>query len=331
MKSGESGSHKPQCCTSLLLHWHTITSNSSGGAEPPEAVAGTRMPSMISQQKLVISIDSSSGDFLSADFHKCVNVPTAHATTVIRMSEAGPCLLELSSSWRRGWSGMIPWRFLVAVHTKQRRNCLQPTSRRPSCVATTCLEKLPVIKVSKALILPLPGLSNVMVYVAATQADLLEVANTFFAALYGQPPGTSMESSRFTLFTKNKKVPKSWPCLRHPPTCCCISWRHIYRWCYDNQQTRNPYPLSLLISLTFVWRYEMISLFLPPELMDAIVCRCSAKKQGSAALRFVAATLTTFHVHHTAIIPLMRAAAVPTQNEEGPRIVLRVTRMSRWC
>ncbi|MRB67798.1 hypothetical protein GH825_31065, partial [Bacillus thuringiensis] len=35
----------------------------------------------------------------------------------------------------------------------------------------------------------------------------METAKTFLVVLYGQPPGTSIESARFTLFTKKKKSP----------------------------------------------------------------------------------------------------------------------------
>ena len=42
----------------------------------------------------------------------------------------------------------------------------------------------------------------------ATQASPMETAKTFFIALQGQPPGTSMESARLIFFIKKKKSPK---------------------------------------------------------------------------------------------------------------------------
>ena len=46
-----------------------------------------------------------------------------------------------------------------------------------------------------------PSCDDVLWKVGATQVDLMETVNTFFIALYGQPPGTPMESERHTLFT----------------------------------------------------------------------------------------------------------------------------------
>ena len=50
-----------------------------------------------------------------------------------------------------------------------------------------------------------PGLADVLGEVGTLLADLMESAKPFFIVLYGQLPGTSMESSHFTLFTKKKK------------------------------------------------------------------------------------------------------------------------------
>jgi len=46
------------------------------------------------------------------------------------------------------------------------------------------------------------------VRLGSTQAGLTEMAKPFFIAMYGQPPGTSMEYTRFKLFTKKKKGPQ---------------------------------------------------------------------------------------------------------------------------
>ena len=53
-----------------------------------------------------------------------------------------------------------------------------------------------------------PGLDDVLGEVGATHDDLLKTATTIFVALYGQPAETSIESARFTLYTRNKKSPK---------------------------------------------------------------------------------------------------------------------------
>ena len=59
------------------------------------------------------------------------------------------------------------------------------------------------------------GLADVLGEVGTIYADLMEAAKPFFAALYHQLPGTSMESAHFTLFAKKKKSPKV---MALPPT-----------------------------------------------------------------------------------------------------------------
>ena len=60
------------------------------------------------------------------------------------------------------------------------------------------------------------GLAKVLgEVVRATPADLLNTGTDFCLALYGQPPGISLESARFSLF-KNKK--KSPTLMTLPPT-----------------------------------------------------------------------------------------------------------------
>jgi hypothetical protein len=44
--------------------------------------------------------------------------------------------------------------------------------------------------------------------VDATSQDLMEAAGSYFTALYGQSPGTSLQSARFQIFVSKKKVPK---------------------------------------------------------------------------------------------------------------------------
>ncbi len=53
-----------------------------------------------------------------------------------------------------------------------------------------------------------PGLDDILGEMGATHDDLLKTATTFFLALYGQPAETSIESARFTLYTRNKTSPK---------------------------------------------------------------------------------------------------------------------------
>jgi hypothetical protein len=60
-----------------------------------------------------------------------------------------------------------------------------------------------------------PGLADVLGEVGSTPEDLMEAVTPLFTALHGQLSGTLMESDRFTLFTKKKKIPKL---MALPPT-----------------------------------------------------------------------------------------------------------------
>ena len=60
-----------------------------------------------------------------------------------------------------------------------------------------------------------PGLADVLGEVDATQTEVMQAGEPFFTALYGQSPGTSMESARFSLFTKKRRNPKL---MTLPPT-----------------------------------------------------------------------------------------------------------------
>jgi hypothetical protein len=68
-------------------------------------------------------------------------------------------------------------------------------------------------------------LTDVLGEVGTTHTDLMEAAIPFFIALYGQPPGTSMESAHFTLFTKKKK---SLKVMTLPPTSANLL-QHVLR------------------------------------------------------------------------------------------------------
>ena len=59
------------------------------------------------------------------------------------------------------------------------------------------------------------GLANVLGEVGATTEDLIEAAGSYFIALYGQSPGTSLQSACFQLFASKKKSHKV---MALPPT-----------------------------------------------------------------------------------------------------------------
>ena len=69
-----------------------------------------------------------------------------------------------------------------------------------------------------------PGLAT-LGDIGRTHQDLMDATLPFFVALYGQPPRTSMESARFSLFTKKKKNPKV---MALPPTSANLLQHKLY-------------------------------------------------------------------------------------------------------
>jgi hypothetical protein len=132
-----------------------------------------------------------------------------------------------------------------------------------------------------------PGLADVLGEVSTTQADLMEAAKPFFNALYRQRPVTSIESARFTLFTKKKKSPKV---MALPPTSANLL-QHVMRahlqvmlWKVADQQ--GPPNESADIT-NFGWEFQdSIAVPViaqgdpaPPELIDVILCQCRAQEK----------------------------------------------------
>ena len=92
---------------------------------------------------------------------------------------------------------------------------------------------------------------NALGEMCAMLADLMETAKTFFIALYGQPPGTSMESARFTFFVRRRKVPKTKPCLQYQPDPAHVAGQSIGH--------LQPHLTSQPISLSSAMRSGMTS------------------------------------------------------------------------
>lgn len=132
-----------------------------------------------------------------------------------------------------------------------------------------------------------PGLADVLGEVNATEVNLLEAAKPFFLALYGQTPGTSMESARFTIFTKNKKSPKL---MSLPPTTPNLL-QHVLRahlqvmlWKAANNQT----PPDESADITkFGWKIQdniPVPVIaegepVPPKLFNVIRCQCKKENK----------------------------------------------------
>ena len=140
-----------------------------------------------------------------------------------------------------------------------------------------------------------PGLSDVLGEVGATHADLMDAAQPYFIAMYGQMPGTSMESARFNLFTKKKNSPK----VRALPPTSMNLLQHVLRahlqvmlWKAADHQA--PPDESTAIS-QFGWEIQngipvpviAQNAPAPPELIGVIRCQCRAldKKCSSEACR----------------------------------------------
>ena len=130
-----------------------------------------------------------------------------------------------------------------------------------------------------------PGLADVLGEVGTTQADLIEAAKPFFAALYRQLPGTTMESARFKLFTKKKKSPKV---MALPPTSANLLQHvlraHLQTMLWKAADHQGPPDESADIT-HFGWEIRdgiPIPVIAqgdpaPPELIDVIQCQCRAQ------------------------------------------------------
>ena len=64
--------------------------------------------------------------------------------------------------------------------------------------------------------------------VGTTHKEDMNAAMSFIVALYSQPPGTSMGSTRYNIFTNKKRNPKV---MALPPATVnllhCILWAHL--------------------------------------------------------------------------------------------------------
>ena len=129
------------------------------------------------------------------------------------------------------------------------------------------------------------GLAIVLGEVGAISEDLIEAAGSYFIALYGQSPGTSLQSARFQLFASKKK---SLKVMALPPT-SSNSWQHVLRahlqiilWKAADQHS----PPEESVDITrFGWEFKddiPIPVIdhsdpAPSELIDIIRCQCKAQ------------------------------------------------------
>ena len=132
-----------------------------------------------------------------------------------------------------------------------------------------------------------PGLFDVLGEESATHVDLMAVGQHFFAALYGQPTGTSMTQARYNLYTCKQAKPLRIMLL--PPTDTNL-YLHVRRahlqmllWKAADQQG----PRDVYIAYSG-WKIDNGITCLntdsgppgPPLLMNVISCRCRAKDKA---------------------------------------------------
>ena len=99
-----------------------------------------------------------------------------------------------------------------------------------------------------------PVLDDVLGGVGATHDDLPITATRFFLALYGQPAETSIESARFTLYTRNKKSPKVKALPPTSPNICLHVLRaHLQTMLWKAADQQSPPDESMYIT-DFGWK-----------------------------------------------------------------------------
>lgn len=141
--------------------------------------------------------------------------------------------------------------------------------------------KISALKILKAG--HFPGLFDVLGEEGATEADLMDVGQKFFSALYGQPSGTSMMQARHDMYTRKQGKPLQIMSL--PPTDINL-YMHVRRahlqvmlWKAADQQ--DPPDVSIF---QYGWELKegIVSPCIdtgppgPPLLMNVISCRCKA-------------------------------------------------------
>jgi hypothetical protein len=161
----------------------------------------------------------------------------------------------------------------------------------------------------------------------------MEAAIPFFIALYGQPPGTSMESAHFTLFTKKKK---SLKVMTLPPTSANLLQRvlrahlQVMLW----KATGHQAPPDETADIThFGWEIPNgipVPAIAqggpaPPKLIDVIRCQCRVHGKKCST---EACGCHKEHLLCTSYCSVLakRAAAIRTLGDVMLRLVMRMLR-----
>ena len=135
-----------------------------------------------------------------------------------------------------------------------------------------------------------PELSDVLGEEHATDEDLLNLGQKFFAAMYGQPPGTTMNDARYNLYTKKKG--KLIRIMTLPPTdrnllehmkrahLAMILWKAANKKGPPNVEiTKHGWTLKNGIPMPSF----AVDSPAPPELLNVLSCACKAERKACSS------------------------------------------------
>ena len=88
------------------------------------------------------------------------------------------------------------------------------------------------------------GVFDVLNEESATHADLMTVGQQFFAALYGQPTGTSMTQARYNMYTRKQRSHCASYSLRRTQTFTSTCDMVTSRCCFGRQLTNRVLQMS---------------------------------------------------------------------------------------
>ena len=141
----------------------------------------------------------------------------------------------------------------------------------------------------------------------------METSTTFFIAMHGQSPGTSMESAHFTLSSsRRRKGPKSKPYFQHKRTDSFTCRGPICKSFCGNRQTSKPHLTSQPISLSLARRSGMASQFLlllTLIYVHSVMSFTTSIKKSSNEICDCDKKII-FHAYHIATAPTKTAAAI---------------------
>ena len=129
-----------------------------------------------------------------------------------------------------------------------------------------------------------PGLFEVLGEEDATDVDLMETGQRFFAAMYGQPPGTSMNVARYQIYSRKQGKPMRIMALPPTETNLFLHVRraHLQMMLWKAADQQGPPHVDIT---QFGWEVNAgipspsfdTDPPAPPGLIDVISCGCKAE------------------------------------------------------